>query len=274
MCLCSIIIVKLCKLQRYNTQRCRLHRRRAEMVGNCTACTGEEDPLEQAFQLLLVDDDPVLCQILSEYLEGHGFAMTIAHDGEKCLLYVMEGAYDLVILSVMLPGLRGIEVLRRIRTQGELPVVMLAAESDEVDRIIGLELGADDYLAKSCTLRELLARVNSILRRTRQQKTREWVPGSAWDLRLFPAERTATWQGQPLQLTGTEFNLLEVLFNNPGRVVRKAELAMSALGREMGQYDRSLDMHISNMRKKLGRLADGRSPIQTVSGAGYQLLRK
>ena len=230
--------------------------------------------MEQASQLLLVDDDPVLCETLSEYLQGHGFDVTIAHDGDKCLLLVTERAYDLVILSVMLPGLRGLEVLRRIRTQGELPVVMLAAESDGIDRIIGLELGADDYLAKSCNLRELLARVNSILRRTRQQQTREWMPGSAWDLRLFPAERTATWQGQPLSLTGTEFNLLEVLFNNPGRVVRKADLVLTALGRELGQYDRSLDMHISNLRKKLGKLADGRSPIQTVSGAGYQLLRK
>jgi len=230
--------------------------------------------LESAPQLLLVDDDPVLCRILAEYLGDHGFGVTVAHDGEKGLQHVAEGSCDIAILNVQLPGLRGIEVLRRIRMQGDLPVVMLATESDEVDRIIGLELGADEYLSKSCNLRELLARLNSLLRRARQKTAREWGPGSRWDLNLFAAERIATWKGQPLPLTGTEFNLLEVLFNNPGRVVRKAELAMSALGREMGQYDRSLDMHISNMRKKLGRLADGRSPIQTISGAGYQLLRK
>jgi DNA-binding response OmpR family regulator len=232
--------------------------------------------LQQAPQLLLVDGDPVLCKMLADYLQGHGFGVTAKHDGETGLHHATEDAYDLVILDVMLPGLKGIEVLRRIRQQGELPVVMLSAESDDVERIVGLELGADDYLPKSCNLRELVARLHSILRRTRHQTaTMQRMPGSdTAGLRLLSTERTATWRGKPLQLTSTEFNLLEVLFNHAGSPIGKAELAMSVLGHELERYDRSLDMHISNLRKKLGRLADGRFPIQTIRGAGYQLLRK
>ncbi|MCK9380893.1 MAG: response regulator transcription factor [Sulfuritalea sp.] len=231
--------------------------------------------MEQVPQLLLVDGDPVLCRTLAEYLHGHGFSVTVKYDGETGLHHAMEDAYDLVILDVMLPELSGIEVLRRIRQQGELPVVMLAASSDDVERIVGLELGADDYLSKSCNLRELVARLHSILRRTRRQMAIERKSGNdTAGLSIFPAERRATWRGKPLQLTSTEFNLLEALFNYSGHAVSKAELAISVLGREIGQYDRSLDMHISNLRKKLGKLGDGRSPIQTVTGAGYQLIHK
>lgn len=231
--------------------------------------------MEQVPQLLLVNGDPVLCRTLSEYLQGHGFGVTVKYDGETGLHHAIEDAYDLVILDVMLPELSGIEVLRRIRQQGELPVVMLAAVSDDVERIVGLELGADDYLSKSCNLRELVARLHSILRRTRRQMVTERRSGNdTAGLRLLPEERRATWRGKPLQLTSTEFNLLEALANYSGRAVSKAELAMAVLGRELGQYDRSLDMHISNLRKKLGRLVDGRSPIQTVTGAGYQLIHK
>ena len=231
--------------------------------------------MERMPQLLLVDSDPVLCRTLAEYLHGHGFEVTVKHDGETGLFHAMEDAYDLVILDVMLPELSGIEVLRRIRQQGELPVVMLSAASDDVERIVGLELGADDYLSKSCNLRELVARLHSILRRTRRQmapgrKARSETAG----LSLLATERSAAWGGKPLQLTSTEFNLLQALFSQAGGVVSKAELAMNVLGREIGQYDRSLDMHVSNLRKKLGRLADGRSPIQTVTGAGYQLINR
>lgn len=230
--------------------------------------------MEKAPHLLLVDDDPVLCRILADYLQDHGFGVTVTHDGATGLEYATEGAYDLVIANARLPSLNGIDMLRRIRMQGELPVVMLTDKNDDIDRIVGLELGADDYLSKSCNLRELLARLNSILRRSRRQLSREWIPENAAGLRLFPSERMATWRGKPLKLTSTEFNLLEMLFKHSGRTVRKAELAMGVLGHELGHYDRSLDMHISNLRKKLGTLADGRSPIQTVSGVGYQLLRK
>lgn len=231
--------------------------------------------MEQTPRLLLVDDDLLLCQVLTDYLQAQGFGITVVHDGEAGLAQMNEGDFDLVILDDTLPGLSGIEVLRRIRSRGELPVVLLSARHDDVDRIVGLELGADDCLSRSCNLRELVARLRAILRRTRPVMVAERLRrNAAAGLGLFPAERTATWEGKALELTSTEFNLLEILFNHPGRTLRKAELAMRVLGRELGRYDRSLDMHISNLRKKLGRLADGRSPIQTVHGTGYQLIRK
>lgn len=231
--------------------------------------------MEQAPRLLLMGGDAVLCQVLTDYLQGQGFGVTVAHDGETGLLQVSQGIYDLAIVDDRLPRLGGIEVLRRIRRQGELPVVILSAGNDDIERIVGLELGADDYLSKSCNLRELVARLNSILRRTRLALAAERMRGSGIEsLTLVPSQRTAIWRGEPLPLTSTEFDVLEALFRRPGRAVRKAELAKTVLGREIQHYERSLDMHISNLRKKLGKLADGRSPILTVRGAGYQLLRK
>lgn len=231
--------------------------------------------MEQAPQLLLMDGDAVLCQVLVNYLQGQGFGVTVAHDGETGLLQVAQGVHDLVIVDDRLPRLGGIEVLRRIRRQGDLPVVILSAGNDDIERIVGLELGADDYLPKSCNLRELVARLNSILRRSRRALAAERIRSSGIEsLNLFPDERSAVWRGEPLRLTGTEFDLLQALFRRPGRAVSKTDLAKSVLGREIKQFERSLDMHISNLRKKLGKLADGRSPILTVRGAGYQLLRK
>lgn len=232
-------------------------------------------PVEQAPRLLLVAPDPVLCRMLADYLHGQGFTVVVASDGEAGLLQVGRDACDLVILDDGLPGLSGIEVLRRIRRQGELPVVMLSAGNEDIDRIVGLELGADDYLSKSCNLRELTARLHAILRRTRHAVAVERLRKSdLGNLELSPTERKAAWRGKSLQLTSTEYELLEYLFNNAGRAIAKAELAMRVLGRELNRFDRSLDMHVSNLRKKLGKLADGRSPIQTVRGGGYQLLRK
>lgn len=171
-----------------------------------------------------------------------------------------------------LPGMSGIDVLRQ---QGELPVVMPGAQVDDIERIVGLELGADDYLSKSCNLRELAARLNTILRRTRHAvAAKRMRRDELTRLSLSASDRSATWRGKPLPLTSTEFDLLHLLFERSGRVLDKAELALNVLGRELNQYDRSLDMHISNLRKKLGKLADGRSPIQTVHGSGYQLPRK
>ncbi|MFH1871833.1 MAG: response regulator transcription factor [Pseudomonadota bacterium] len=231
--------------------------------------------MDQAPQLLLMDGDAVLCQVLVDYLQGQGFGVTVAPDGEAGLLQASQGVYDLVIVDDRLPRMGGIEVLRRIRRQGELPVVILSAGNDDIERIVGLELGADDYLSKSCNLRELVARLNSILRRTRLALAAERMRGSGIEsLSLVASQRTATWRGEPLPLTSTEFDVLEALFRHPGRAVRKAELAKTVLGREIQHYERSLDMHISNLRKKLGKLADGRSPILTVRGTGYQLLRK
>ncbi len=231
--------------------------------------------MEQAPRLLLVDRDPVLCRVLTDYLQGQGFRVTVVSNGEAALLQVARDASDLVILDDMLTGLSSIEVLRRIRRQGELPVVMLSARNDDIERIVGLELGADDYLSKSCNLRELTARLRAILRRARHAMAAEQLrKNGLGSLGLSPLERTAMWRGEMLQLTSTEYDLLEQLFNSAGRAVRKADLAKRVLGREIKRHERSLDMHVSNLRKKLGTLADGRSPIQTVRGAGYQLLRK
>ena len=231
--------------------------------------------MEREPQLLLINADLVFCETVSDYLRFHGFGVAVKHDAATGLQHATEGAYDLVILDVTLPELNGIEVLRRIRRHGERPVVMLASSSDPVDRILCLELGADDYLPRSCNLRELLARLHSILRRTRHLASLQKAPSrDTMELSLDPTAHAATWRGKPLQLTPTEFRLLEALSDKPGQLVGKAELEVTALGRKCALHDRSLDMHISNLRKKLGKLADGRSPIQAVNGAGYQLLRK
>jgi DNA-binding response OmpR family regulator len=231
--------------------------------------------MEQVPRLLLVDHDPVRCRVLGDYLREQGFDTIVAADCETALRLVAEDGCDLVILDDMLPGLGCIEALRRIRRQGELPVVILSARNDDVDRIVGIELGADDYLPKSCNLRELTARLRSILRRSRHAVAAENLRKNAiGSLVISPGERKATWRGKALPLTSTEFDLLERLHNNPGRAMDKSLLARKVLGRELMAGDRSIDMHIGNLRKKLGKLGDGRSPIQTVRGAGYQLLRK
>jgi two-component system response regulator CpxR len=222
-------------------------------------------------RVLLVDDDQTLCNLLAEYLAAEGLDVSVAHSGESGYQHAMEFCPDVIVLDVMLPDMNGIEVLRRIRKQCELPVLMLTARGDDLDRIIGLELGADDYLHKPCNPRELLARLRAVLRRTRPHVITEMAPKpAAGGLVLSSAERRATWQGQALKLTSTEFNILEILAGNAGRAVPKAELVERILGRAPVPYDRSLDMHISNLRCKLGKLADGRSPIQTLHSKGYQ----
>jgi len=221
-------------------------------------------------QLLLIDDDTELCAMLGEYLEPEGFSVTALHDGESGARTALSGAFDVVVLDVMMPRLNGIEALRRIRVASSVPVLMLTAKGDDVDRIVGLELGADDYLPKPFNPRELVARLRAILRRgvTATENTRV----NAGPLVIRPGERTADWCGEALNLTSTEFNLLEVLARHAGHVVSKGDLAEQALGRRLTRFDRSIDMHMSKLRNKLGLLDDGRSPIQTVRGLGYQLI--
>ena len=223
-----------------------------------------------ATQLLLIDDDTELCAMLGEYLAPEGFTVTALHDGESGARTALSGAFDVVVLDVMMPRLNGIDALRRIRMSSSVPVLMLTAKGDDVDRIVGLELGADDYLPKPFNPRELVARLRAILRRgvTASEKTRV----NAGPLVMRPGERTADWRGEALDLTSTEFNLLEVLARHAGHVVSKAHLAEQALGRKLTRFDRSIDMHMSKLRNKLGLLDDGRSPIQTVRGVGYQLI--
>lgn len=228
-------------------------------------------------RILLVDDDLELCEMLAEYLTPEGFETVAVHDGEQGVHQAVEGGFDAVVLDVMLPRRNGIDALREIRRFSRVPVIMLTAKGDDIDRIVGLELGADDYLPKPCNPRELVARLRAVLRRVNVHATREAdaAPDAieAGGVTLNLGERSAAWRGQSLDLTSTEYNMLEVLVRNAGRTVSKGDLSRQALGRSLARYDRSVDMHVSNLRRKLGELPDGRSPIQTVRGMGYQLLR-
>jgi len=224
-----------------------------------------------AARILLVDDDVELAAMLSEYLTIEGFETVCAHSGENGIEQAAHQAFDAIVLDVMLPGINGIEVLRRLRERSPVPVLMLTARGDHVDRIVGLELGADDYVPKPCPPRELVARLRAILRRTRGADQ----PGgtlSAGLLALWPARRRVTCSGEPLALTSTEFNLLEVLLRDAGRVVSKHDLYNKGLGRPMGRFERSIDVHISSIRHKLATAAGERLRIESVRGVGYQLV--
>lgn len=225
-------------------------------------------------RVLLVDDDAELVGMLKEYLEQEGFEVAAAHDGEAGLAAASAAPFDIVVLDVMMPRLGGVDTLRRIRARGDLPVLMLTARGDDMDRIIGLELGADDYVAKPCTPRELTARLRAILRRTRAAQDGEACAGplAVGNLAVYPEQRRAEWAGRPVELTSTEFSLLEMLARNAGRPVSKNALSEQALGRPLARFDRSIDVHLSSIRHKLGTLADGRSCIQTVYRLGYQLI--
>jgi len=226
-------------------------------------------------RVLLVDDDVELAGMLRDYLEREGFATTVVHDGESGVSEALTGRASIVVLDVMLPGLSGVEVLRQIRAQSRMPVLMLTAKGDDIDRIVGLELGADDYVPKPCTPRELVARIRAILRRAEGGGALgQTGPITVGRLTLWPEKRLAEWDGQPLELTSTELNLLLVLAEHAGRMVSKAELSEQGLGRPLERFDRSIDVHVSNLRRKLGTLGDGRSCIQTVRGQGYQYVKE
>jgi DNA-binding response OmpR family regulator len=226
-------------------------------------------------RVLLVDDDIELASMLREYLQQEGFETTAVPDGETGAGEALSGGYAIVVLDVMLPGLSGVEVLRRIRVRSRVPVLMLTAKGDDVDRIVGLELGADDYVPKPCTPRELVARIRAILRRAEGgDSLAQAGPLSVGPLRLWPERRYAEWDGQAIELTSTEFNLLALLARNAGRVVSRAELSEQGLGRPLARFDRAIDVHVASLRQKVGRLGDGRSCIQTVRGQGYQLARE
>ena len=222
-----------------------------------------------AANVLLADDDVELSGMLKEYLEREGFAVTVVHDGEAAARAALAGSHQIVVLDVMMPRVDGIEALRRIRASSRVPVVMLTARGDDIDRIVGLELGADDYVPKPCTPRELVARLRAILRRV--QPAADAGPLQAGALTLWPEKRRAEWQARPLELTSVEFNILEVLMRNAGRVVGKNEISEQALGRPLARFDRSIDVHLSAIRQKLG---DGAALIRTVRGMGYHLVKE
>jgi len=225
-------------------------------------------------QVLLIDDDIELCQMMEEYLAAESFALEFVHNGENGARMAVSGAYNIVVLDVMMPGMNGFDTLRLIRDTSQVPVIMLTAKGDDIDRVVGLELGADDYLTKPFNPRELVARLKAIQRRVivrdaSVQKDSILRIGRAM---VNPAERIIEWNGVPLSLTSSEFALLEALIRNAGHVVTKADLFLQTLGRAETRYDRSIDVHVSNLRQKLGTLDDGRSPIQTVRNVGYQFI--
>lgn len=225
-------------------------------------------------KILLADDDIELVGMLRDYLAREGFDAVAVHNGEAAILAARSGEYAIAVVDVMMPGVDGIDVLRHIRAFGSMPVLMLTARGDDADRILGLELGADDYVPKPCTPRELTARIRAILRRFAGGSGASAAPLIAGALTLWPEQRRAAWGDEKLELTSTEFSLLEVLARNAGRAVSKAELSAQGLGREFLRYDRSIDVHVSSIRQKLAPLADGRSRIQTVFRKGYQLIKE
>lgn len=224
-------------------------------------------------KVLLVDDDVELAEMMQDYLTREGFSVETAHNGQQGLERALNGSFSIVVLDVMMPRMGGVEVLNQIRQRSRLPVLMLTARGDESDRIIGLELGADDYVPKPCSARELTARIRAILRRAQGAVTESPQPLVVGDLTLWPETRLARWRGNTLDLTSTEFNLLEVLARNAGRTVSKKELSEKGLGRPLEKFDRSIEVHLSRIREKLGPSNDGRSCIQTVFRQGYQLIR-
>jgi len=218
-------------------------------------------------RVLIVDDDVDLCRLLGERLSPEGFALEAVHDGPRGLERVLSQEHALVILDLMLPGMGGLDVLRRVRKQSPVPVLILTARGEDVDRILGLEIGADDYLPKPFNPRELIARIRAILRRTgRTAATGNSV--SVGDLQLDPAAREARMDGLPIDLTSVEFNLLETLLREAGHVVTREQLTETVLGRKLGPFDRVIDVHISNLRKKLNRAHD-EERIKAVRGSGY-----
>ncbi len=224
-------------------------------------------------KLLLIDDDQELCQLLNEYLTAEGFDVDMAHDGEQALEQVNGGHYAAIILDVMLPKRSGFDVLKAVRQKYTTPVLMLTAKGDTIDRVVGLEIGADDYLPKPCDPRELVARLRAVLRRAGSTAQ---APGAAESLqveglRLHLGSRSAHWQDQDVPLTGTEFSVLELLVRQAGQVISKDELTEQALNRKLTPYDRSIDVHVSNIRKKLTSAGARREMIINVRGAGYML---
>jgi len=224
--------------------------------------------------ILIVDDDLDLCELLARYLRREGFEVDMVHDGNLGVERALSGDYTLVVLDVMLPGLNGFDALSSIRSKSSLPVLMLTARGDDVDRIVGLEMGADDYLPKPFNPRELVARIRAVLRRARLDHGETSTPSApevlyVGDVELDKGTRLVTRSGEQLSLTSVEFDLLEALMRAAGQILTREELVKSILGRSFTPYDRSIDTHVSNLRKKLGHHVDGVERIKTIRGVGY-----
>ncbi|MBI5543549.1 MAG: response regulator transcription factor [Deltaproteobacteria bacterium] len=229
---------------------------------------------EPTVTALLVEDDERLARLTAEYLQGHQVVVTVASDGAQGLNEALRHRYDVVLLDVMLPSMDGLQVCRALRERSDVPVLMLTARGEEADRVMGLELGADDYLPKPFSPRELLARIRAVLRRTRGQAGPAVRTVSVGELVVDPAQRRATLSGRELSLTSYEFDLLRALAERAGRVLTREQLMELAKGSSEESFDRSIDVHVSRLRQKLGD--DPRHPrwLKTVRGAGYLLSRE
>ncbi len=225
---------------------------------------------ETVERILVIDDDAELCSLVTEYLAPEGFEVEAQHDGNRGLERALTGEFVLIVLDVMLPGLNGLDVLRRLRKTSKNPVLLLTARGEDVDRIVGLEIGADDYLPKPFNPRELVARIRAVLRRT-GDPTAARLPDAlqVGDIELDPATRTVLRAGEAVEFTSVEFSLLHVLLQDAGRVVTRERLVDAVLGRKFSPFDRSIDMHVSKVRKKLGDSDTGGEHIKTVRGVGY-----
>tara|TARA_R110000868_G_scaffold8205_3_gene42574 strand:- start:164309 stop:164992 length:684 start_codon:yes stop_codon:yes gene_type:complete len=223
--------------------------------------------------ILLVDDDIELSELLLEYLEAEGFELDVLHDGDAVLPKVNENNYELIILDVMLPGKNGFEILRELRNNHNVPVLMLTAKGDDVDRIVGLEMGADDYLPKPCNPRELVARIKAILRRSEniEDKVNDGIINKD-QIAVHTHSRDVYLAEDKVKLTSSEYNILECLIGHAGKVVTKSELTKQALNKSLTAYDRSLDMHVSNLRNKLGSSPSGEQYVKTIRGVGYMFI--
>ncbi|CAM3090694.1 MULTISPECIES: response regulator [Vibrio] len=224
--------------------------------------------------ILLIDDDTELTGLLKEVLTFEGYNVSEANDGEAGLAAICDDI-DLVLLDVMMPKLNGMETLKRLRENWQTPVLMLTAKGEEIDRVIGLELGADDYLPKPFSDRELLARIRAILRRTQTKsvaKNSDCVHYQ--DIKIYPGKQEAYCQEQYLELTTTEFALLSHFVQHPGETLTKETLSLDVLGKRLAAFDRAIDMHVSNLRKKLPDRQDGKSRIKTLRGRGYLLVEE
>lgn len=228
-------------------------------------------------RVLIIDDDEKLRKLLGEYLKDHGFHSTCIADGADVLRVLSTDRPDLVILDIMLPGKDGLEVLKEIRKEHGLPVIMLTARGDDTDRIVGLELGADDYLPKPFNPRELLARMKAVLRRTVNEdrgggeKARHNIINAA-GISLNTAKQTVVVEGREMELSTAEFRVLEVLMKNPNTVMSRDQLMTLARGRDFTAFDRSIDVHISKLRSKVEADPNAPKRIKTIWGAGYMLV--
>ncbi len=226
-------------------------------------------------KILLIDDDHGLADLLAQLLELEGFKLTLAYDGRQGLETAVTGSFDLILLDVMLPKMNGFDLLKQLRLKKQTPVLMLTARGDEIDRVVGLEIGADDYLPKPFNDRELVARVRAILRRSQITAAEESTLSDDAahshyeDLTLDPRRQEAYCDDQLLELTGSEFALLYELVDKTGEMVTKEALSLKVLGKKLMPFDRSLDMHLSNLRKKLPQRKDHRPRVKTVRGKGY-----